>query len=160
MRGIKSLFTEEIIEEIKQMIRSYRATTATDIMRNPTLNPKWTSIRCVENLINKLGIKCRVAPSKPLLSSQNLNNRLQLAENLIGWSQQSIEKIVFTDESKLFCNKSLKHLLRVNEGYKIQSKLFQKEQKNNRSKEIMNRYAISSKGPLYLVMITETLNCE
>ncbi|KAL4509432.1 hypothetical protein ABPG72_018363 [Tetrahymena utriculariae] len=76
------------------------------------------------------------------------------------WKDEDIQKIIFTDESKLFCQKQGIHFVRVLKGSKIPHKYFRKTSQNHGGLELMVWGSIGFEGGQRLIRINERLNGE
>ena len=93
--------------------------TAADIHRSVIFNPNQVSLSTIHNLLKRLDLVARISPSKPAISTKNIDHRLLWAKDMLGWSEDEIRSIVFSDESKLFCQKQGKKFIRVLKGKRI-----------------------------------------
>ncbi|KAL4463562.1 hypothetical protein ABPG72_018817 [Tetrahymena utriculariae] len=131
-------------QKLKKLSPRMRFMTAVDISKRPSLNPN--------------GATQEFHPQNQRLQIKNINQRYDWVMDMNEWSQNELEKIIFTDESNLSPQKQGEIFVRAAKGSQIPNKYFRLKEMYNVGKQIIVWGAISSTGPVALFRIEGTLN--
>ncbi|KAL4470853.1 hypothetical protein ABPG72_016399 [Tetrahymena utriculariae] len=99
-RGRNPIFNEEQKEKIILAV----------LRRSKIFNPNNASISIIERLLNEMNLVARISPTKSSISNKNVNQIQIFAEGMQGFSENEINRIVFTDEVNLFVKNKAKNL--------------------------------------------------
>ncbi|KAL4500869.1 hypothetical protein ABPG72_020103 [Tetrahymena utriculariae] len=157
-RGRPRKLTEEQEKKIRIAVIKNKRLSSRQIQRSQTLNPNGVCQKTINNYLNKQGLVCRVTPIVPKISERNISERQEWGMMMQGMNTEEINSIIFTDESKLYCQQQGKGFLRVIQGKSIPQKYFRLSQQFNGGLELMAWGAIGCQGGLKLVRINEKLN--
>ena len=123
-----------------------RAITTTSIARDPILNPLARHRTTINNVFLRHGLKSRRAPRKFAINNNQAFNRYQFALYHQDWEVEDWTDVIFTDESKIFCQKSGSCLVRRFKGEEIARSYYIPRQMYHGGLEMMVWGSVSGNG--------------
>lgn len=129
--------------------------------RNKKLNTTSLSRVAIGKILSDAGLKARIAKRTFKLTEKQKQKRLEWAEKFMGKRRDFWEKVWWSDESKLFTQKSGNIYIRKFDEENWDSDEFvEEEQKFHEGKEILVWGAISENGPIDIVLIDGSQNSD
>ncbi|KAL4501555.1 hypothetical protein ABPG72_018606 [Tetrahymena utriculariae] len=104
--GRPKLLGEETGNKFLMEIEDDRNITAMDIYNNKKINHNNVSYQTINNFINQSGYEARIKKTKLSLSENNVEQRYDYALNIQQAGEKFVNKIFFSDESKLYAQRS------------------------------------------------------
>ncbi|KAL4500729.1 hypothetical protein ABPG72_019963 [Tetrahymena utriculariae] len=150
--------TEEQEKKIPLAVVKNKRLSSREIQKSKALNPNNVFQSTVNTSLIREGLVSRISPTVPKISEKNISERADWAFGMLGMSSDEIKNLIFTDESKLFCQKQGKNFLRAIKGKSKPSKYFRLTQQFNGGLELMAWGAIGFEGSLKLIRIDDRLN--
>lgn len=85
----------------------------------------------ITNILERNGIGCYVALSKPFINLRNINLRLKFVNEYITWKNNNWQNVIFTDESTFYSSFSTRIFVKRPKGERDNQKYILEQEKQN-----------------------------
>jgi transposase len=156
--GRPRVFNEVEVQRMARRVRGNRQITAADLARDDNMNVKSAHRTTITRALRREGLGAHRSQREILLEQNHIADRLEIARQYAHYQVEDWQNVVFSDESRLFCQFRGTRWVRRNRGQTIPSRYQNHRIMFHGGLELMVWGYIHGNGVGDLVRIDDRLN--